>query len=1019
MSTDLLRVESNQRVDYTDFEYMLNESLTGIMRDIGDNFLLDPGAAAADRLSVIDGFEMSNPSGKQLTVTLGRALLAERVSGVLHYGALVATGDASQTVDMTSLSSGTYGVYIRFEYVDAESASRVFWNPTDDGSEYSQTVSTRREAQWSMRVELASPGSEWLQIGTADNSGGSLVIVDQRDLYFEGPVDGSYESGWSTEGGGDADDRDSDRQEYGVKDLRTFTQAMRQCVTDIRGRGLREWYEKGIGGLNVGFDDDPTEAEVRVGDADFGLHWESSSDVRLYFDDTDYLGYDRTDNAYAFYIGSISEAEIDSAGLRVLNGLYVGSLGTTPTDRCISADLDVIAGNSVYATTRFQFEGSNDWISNTDNTNMAFTVNSAEEMRLTADGLAVGNGLYVGSLGTTPTDRCISADLDVIAGQHVYAQSYFRFTGSNDFISNSDNTHMGFTVNDIEEMRITASGLAVRNGLYVGSLSGTPTDNDIYVEGDIEAATSVKAPNYYWTTNTYAVYSASSDWIRWVIDDQTEMVVEKDEGLYVLRGLKVGSSSGATEDDIRADADVIAGNSVYATTRFQFEGSNDWISNTDNTNMAFTVNSAEEMRLTADGLAVGNGLYVGSLTGTPTDNDITAAADVIAGGSVYAQTRFWFSGSNDFISNSDNTHMGFTVNDIEEMRITATGLSIENGLFIGDYTITPTSGRVTIQPGTASGRTAAGHLVIDDDTFALFEMLGGNPTIRFKSDEHGSDTSFASTDFDIDTAEPTYGQWTWNFNLWDGETGLLTPMMRIANINDTEVSKPTVGYVLANAFYGNYAILEDGYIRLDEVILEERSSNPTAPDHMFLRDIQPHRPRWSLGSTGQKAGYFRINEERISSTQFLNAISASETTIDICDFQADTLDDEVSFSIMFCGYVSSITGAPVNLTLNLYFNDIGGAGYQTIASATLVGVDPDERFVWRVWGNARDTNDIWVMTEIIWTNTAGVVTEHHILPTMATALTHTISSETELVLGGQTNTGTASIAINHREQVVG
>lgn len=314
---DLLRVESNERVDLIDFQFALNDAMAGALREVGANFLTNPNGSVLTW--ILGGFGMTNPLGKQLTVTKGRALLGRQISGITRYGMVTADGDTSKTVDMTALTPGTYNVYIRFEYIDTDSTSRVFWDPAGSGKEFTQTVPTRLQANWSMRVETSSPGSEWTKIGTANNSGGSLALVDMRKFYFEGAVDTTYASGWSTDGGGAATDRNVDRRAYGVMDLQSFTAATRQCLEDIKGRGLRRWYSRDIGGMNIGFDADPVEDQLAVHDADFVLRGSSATPDMVF----DHLGgsedrfrYDRMANQYAFNIGGVTYSTVDYLTLR-------------------------------------------------------------------------------------------------------------------------------------------------------------------------------------------------------------------------------------------------------------------------------------------------------------------------------------------------------------------------------------------------------------------------------------------------------------------------------------------------------------------------------------------------------------------------------------------------------------------------------------------------------------------------------------------------------------------------------
>ena len=259
MAKNRLRVQANERVDLADFSSISGDHLFANLEEIFDNFACSPSRT---RSWVIDGFTMSNPAGSQIQVDLGRAILAQRRDGAVKYGILATAGDSEKIVDLNTYPPGLYGVYVRFEEVQDSFQSRIFWNPAGVGSEYAQTIATAWAAQWGVRVELNLPGEEWMLIGTVDQA--TMTITDLRNFYFEGQTP-YFLSGWSAEGGGSADDRDPDRGANGVTDVQMMTAALRQSIEDIRGRGLRRWWEKGIGGLNVGFDTDPTEGRIGIG----------------------------------------------------------------------------------------------------------------------------------------------------------------------------------------------------------------------------------------------------------------------------------------------------------------------------------------------------------------------------------------------------------------------------------------------------------------------------------------------------------------------------------------------------------------------------------------------------------------------------------------------------------------------------------------------------------------------------------------------------------------------------------
>lgn len=303
MPKDLLRAESNERVDLTDYTFSNDTSIQDNVGQVPAEFLTDPDGT---RTWIVDGFEATN-AGSQVTVTRGRAILAQRRGSQIVYGAVTTEGDDTKIIDVSTFAGpATYGVYVRFEYVDGEDESRVFWDATGAGTEFTQTIPTRRLANWSMRIEATSPGTEWTKVADVDAPGGT--VTDTRDLYFEGDVTTSYANVW-----GSGTDRDTDRQANGIKDLQTFTAAMRQCMEDIKGRGLRRWWEAEIGGMRIGFAGDPTEDRLELANNQFYLDGAAGGGdtPTLNFDANDKLFFDRTGNTLELEVGGSTILSID------------------------------------------------------------------------------------------------------------------------------------------------------------------------------------------------------------------------------------------------------------------------------------------------------------------------------------------------------------------------------------------------------------------------------------------------------------------------------------------------------------------------------------------------------------------------------------------------------------------------------------------------------------------------------------------------------------------------------------
>ncbi|UCG52075.1 MAG: hypothetical protein JSW58_00535, partial [Candidatus Latescibacterota bacterium] len=266
------RFEANERVDLVDFEKIGGEHAQGHFDQVVGGLFTSP---FQEQKWVLSGFDMENPVGSQVQVNRGRAILAERRNGQVVNGILATEGDPVKIVDINTYPPGTYGVYIRFEYVPGDSQSRIFWDPAGAGEEFAKTIPTQYIANWAVRVESANPGTEWLKVGEVDQA--TMTLTDLRNFYFEGDSASSYASGWSLDGGGSANDRNPDRATYGIIDLHTAMAAMRQCLEDIKGRGLRQWFERDIGGMNIGFDDDPVEGRLAIGDAGNYFTYSSNS----------------------------------------------------------------------------------------------------------------------------------------------------------------------------------------------------------------------------------------------------------------------------------------------------------------------------------------------------------------------------------------------------------------------------------------------------------------------------------------------------------------------------------------------------------------------------------------------------------------------------------------------------------------------------------------------------------------------------------------------------------------------
>lgn len=249
MSTniELLRSDAGERIDHPDFEFLATSFLAAVNRItehfiVGTDDVSEQGENFHPKTFVLAGFETTNPSGTTVTVTKdvvsgtvtqpGAAIAAYRELGQPRFGAVLAGGDASKSVDVLSFPNGTYGVYVRLQFRDAEIQNRLFWNPiTPTPVEFPRAIATRRSESWDVAIELVSPGPEWLLIAELDRA--TMDITDRRNFFFEGQAANDYEvvdAEW-----GSTTDRDDDRAVHGVTGLYRAIRGLQRQVQDIIG----------------------------------------------------------------------------------------------------------------------------------------------------------------------------------------------------------------------------------------------------------------------------------------------------------------------------------------------------------------------------------------------------------------------------------------------------------------------------------------------------------------------------------------------------------------------------------------------------------------------------------------------------------------------------------------------------------------------------------------------------------------------------------------------------------------
>lgn len=295
MTTNLLSFAANERLDLGELGYLGQDQPTALMSSVLGGF--HSKASRDQGLYILHGFGVqagvgtnsSSPAQNQLLVSPGSGILAwRRDAGTPRFGMMAdldGTDQAAQSVDLTFFPAGQYTIWLRMSFTPSNATDRTFWASGDVGREYAQLTSTRLVATWEVQAlsQGSNPGAEWVAIArltwaspATQGGGGTLSAVqDTRPLYFEGQASATptFSAGW-----GAGNDRSSDRGQYGIQDLRTMLAALRQCIEDVKGPGLRRWYEPTMGGLNVGFGPNaPTEGRVALGDASFYLQGRTSA----------------------------------------------------------------------------------------------------------------------------------------------------------------------------------------------------------------------------------------------------------------------------------------------------------------------------------------------------------------------------------------------------------------------------------------------------------------------------------------------------------------------------------------------------------------------------------------------------------------------------------------------------------------------------------------------------------------------------------------------------------------------
>lgn len=264
MSHTQVKVQDSERIDAEDVRFLTNAPLESAKALTGA--LMTPQSPQElnfvnhQHSWVLGGFQpiVDPVVNTAVHIDRGSAILAMNDAGQVTQGVPFSEGDDYKILDLLGKPAGYYSIWIRFELADGGFANRIFWDPSA-GAEFAQNIATRRIANWGMTVvrmpqltnppaspnnKPAAPGSEWLYVGYAHTTGvGPITVVPQRVLYFEGNEAAGYNGTW---GGGN--DRDPDRSTYGVKDFRTFAQAVLTRLSEIEGS---DWFNATPEALNL------------------------------------------------------------------------------------------------------------------------------------------------------------------------------------------------------------------------------------------------------------------------------------------------------------------------------------------------------------------------------------------------------------------------------------------------------------------------------------------------------------------------------------------------------------------------------------------------------------------------------------------------------------------------------------------------------------------------------------------------------------------------------------------------
>jgi hypothetical protein len=256
---DLLRAESQERVDLPDFQHLSRQVL----------FWHESIAALMSEKSLIRGFELSVVNTTTVRVTpdtssYNGAFIVPEFGADNNQAPHEATTSYSVVVDinptakdqvLSGFGTGQFlHVYASVVWVPAKNDIRVFWTPPS-GPENTNNINTRFTLEWQLSVVPAyqAPTPRSVRIGTIWWSG-SLTANDlyqSAQMLFEGSAveDGSavevpsggspaFDGFWQDEGEGTIPDfdRGDNRWDVGAKDFAGFSQMALREIQEIKSQ---------------------------------------------------------------------------------------------------------------------------------------------------------------------------------------------------------------------------------------------------------------------------------------------------------------------------------------------------------------------------------------------------------------------------------------------------------------------------------------------------------------------------------------------------------------------------------------------------------------------------------------------------------------------------------------------------------------------------------------------------------------------------------------------------------------